>query len=163
VERLLAELRPRVRGFYAADTARRVKHPGRILHGRSTHMAEIDKAFGEFRLVEDFPTRWRTWRAMWGNVLFAPRAEVARFHYEDPAAWWLPLLYPSMIVRIFRYVAKDLGWPILGLVVVKGVADLFEAAFRDLTGRTKVGKLEAAARREGLSAPELARLRDLLE
>ena len=159
----LARLRPAVGGFYAADTARRVREPRRILHGRSTHMAEIDKAFGEFQLVEDFPTKWRTWRAMWGNALFAPRAEVARFHYVDADAWWLPLLYPSMFGRVLRYIAKDLGWPILGLVVVKGVADLFEAAFRDLTGRKKVGKLERAAAREGLGPAELARLRDLLE
>ena len=163
VAAFLARLRPRVAGFYLADTARRVREPRRILHGRSTHMAEIDKAFGEFQLVEDFPTKWRTWRAMWGNAMFAPRAEVARFHYVDPGAWWLPALYPSMFARVLRYVAKDLGWPILGLVTVKGVADLFEAAFRDLTGRKKESKLERAAKREGLGPEQLARLRDLLE
>ncbi|MFP5504313.1 MAG: hypothetical protein ACLGIN_17645, partial [Candidatus Sericytochromatia bacterium] len=141
----------------------RVREPRRILYARSTHMSEIDKAFGEFTMSDDLKTKLRSYWGMWGNGLFAPRAEVARFHYVDPDSWHLPFLYPSMFARVLRYIAKDLGWKIFALVVVKHQLDLLKCAWRAATRRTRPDGLDEAAKRHNLGPEQILTLRSLLE
>lgn len=159
----LDRLAPRAEGFYAKDARHRIREPRRILHARSTHMSEIDKAFGEFTMSDDLKTKLRSYWGMWGNGLLAPRAEVARFHYVDEGAWYVPLLYPSMFARVLRYIAKDLGWKIFALVVVKHKVDLVKCAWRAATRRTRPDGLQEAAKRHNLGPEQILTLRSLLE
>lgn len=159
----LRRLEPELSGFYFDDTKHRVKEPRRILYGRSTHMSEIDKAFGEFTMSDHLPTKLKAYWGMWGNGFFAPRREVARFHYVDERAWFLPLLYPSMVARVLRYIAKDLGWKIFALVCLKHQIDLWKCLFRTLGGNTKPSELDEAASRHQLTSDQIQTLRALLE
>jgi hypothetical protein len=159
----LQRLAPGLAGFYYQDTLHRVREPRRILYARSTHMSEIDKAFGEFTMSDHLPTKLKAYWGMWGNGFFAPRAEVARFHYEDADAWFLPLLYPSMIARVMRYIAKDLGWKIFALVCLKHQIDLWKCLARTISGTTKRSELDEAAEAHRLSSDQIRTLRALLE
>lgn len=163
VRQALDTLSPRVSGFYAADTRRRVARPARILYGRSTLMSEIDKAFGEFSMTDRFPEKWRAFWTMWGRGLLAPREEVARFHYVEADAWHLPLLYPSMARRVIRYVAKDLGPKNFALLVLYMPYSLAKSAYRTATGRNKPDDWSVLAETHGLGREDLATLKAMLE
>ncbi|HEY9720923.1 MAG TPA: nucleotidyltransferase family protein [Oscillatoriaceae cyanobacterium] len=163
VQAAIDHLAPRVKGFYAADTRRRVAEPRRILHGRSTLMSEIDKAFGEFTMTDRFPEKWRAFLGMWGRGLVAPREEVARFHYRDAGAWYLPLLYPSMASRVIRYVAKDLGPKNFALLVLYMNYSLAKSAYRTATGRNKPDDWAVLAETHGLGREDLLTLKAMLE
>lgn len=163
VAEAIARLAPQVEGFYAKDAVHRSKEPKRILYGRSTLMSEIDKAFGEFTMTDHLPTKLKAYWGMWGNGLFAPNREVARFHYVDADSPSLLLLRPSMVARVIRYIAKDLGWKIFLLVVIKHQLDLWKCAFRTVTGRNKPDQLATAAASHGLTSDQIATLRSLLE
>jgi hypothetical protein len=163
VEAYLKGLEPELAGFYYQDTLHRVREPRRILYGRSTHMSEIDKAFGEFTMSDDLVTKLKAYWGMWGNGFFAPRREVARFHYVDEGAWYLPFLYPSMIARVMRYIAKDLGWKIFALVCLKHQIDLWKSLGRTVSGKTRPSELDEAAQRHNLTRDQIQTLRALLE
>lgn len=163
VETFLKQLEPELSGFYYQDTLHRVREPRRILYGRSTHMSEIDKAFGEFTMSDHLPTKLKAYWGMWGNGFFAPASEVARFHYVDERAWYLPLLYPTMIARVMRYIAKDLGWKIFALVCLKHQIDLWKCLWRTASGRNKPSELDSAAERHNLTRNQIQTLKALLE
>jgi hypothetical protein len=159
----LQRLGPQVAGFYASDTRHRIRDPRRILYARSTHMAVIDKAFVEFTMTDYWPDKIAAFWGMWGNGFFAPLDDVARFHYLPRQTWYLPLLYPSMIVRIIRYVAKDLGGKIFALLTLKQHIDLWKSAVRTLRGRCKPNQVAVLAAKHDLNATEIATLKNLLE
>jgi hypothetical protein len=114
-------------------------------------------------MSDHLPTKLKAYWGMWGNGFFAPRREVARFHYVDEQAWYLPFLYPSMIARVMRYIAKDLGWKIFALVCLKHQIDLWKCLIRTIGGRTKASELDEAAQRHNLTSDQIKTLKALLE
>lgn len=159
----LQRLAPQVSGFYATDTRHRIQDPRLILAARSTHMAVIDKAFVEFTMTDYWPHKIAAFWGMWGNGFFAPLADVARFHYLPRQTLYLPLLYPSMIVRIIRYVSKDLGGKIFALLTLKQHIDLWKSFFRTVRGRCKPSQVDVLAAKHNLNAGEITTLKNLLE
>jgi hypothetical protein len=159
----VARLRPHVHGFYAAEVRRRTRVPARILTARSTLTSEIDKCFGEFVLAGDFRTKWGAFCGMWGRGLWAPTDDIARFHALAPDDWSLRWRTPTMVMRVMRHGAKDLGWPIYLGLLVKLKLDLLKYAWRAVRGKEKPSKLEAAAAAHGLTRAQIEELRGLLE
>ncbi|MDB5100013.1 MAG: nucleotidyltransferase family protein [Cyanobacteria bacterium RYN_339] len=159
----LARLKPAVKGFLAKETALRTRVPSRILYARSTHMSTLEKCFGEFTMAGDLPTKWRAWTTMWAGGLWAPREEIARFHFLAPDDWTLRLRTPSMVARTWRYGAKDFGNGFYTVIHLMLVADLCKSAVRHVRGITKPNKLEAAAFAHGLSMAQVEELKELLE
>jgi hypothetical protein len=156
-------LRPGVTGFYASEVRRRTRVPSRLLTARSTLTSEIDKSFGEFVLAGDFQTKRRAFVRMWSCGLWAPLDEIARFHSLAPDDWTLRWRTPTMVARVMRHGAKDLGWPIYLGLLVKLKLDLAKYGWRALRGKEKPNKLEAAAAAHGLTRAQIEELRELLE
>jgi hypothetical protein len=126
-------------------------------------MAVIDKAYVEFTMTDYWPDKLKAFWGMWGNGFFAPKEEIARFHYLPEDRWYLPLLAPSMFARVVRYVAKDLGPKIFALLTLKMHIDLWKSLSRTLRGRCKPHQLDVLAQTHGLSAADVRSLKNLLE
>ncbi len=129
---------PKAKPYYRKGVAEKTKSIATLLRVGCTYPTQVEKALAEFNATNKFSEKLYYFLQTWRRMLFPPMDSIKKMAaILKPNPLQLIWLRLTGGYRVMKYIASEISWKLLILMMIKSIYDVIKCGVRSLTGKAK--------------------------